>query len=398
MENRHLSFAPTNEWLEFLYGSTPERARTPQAIAWTLERDAVESGWPLDGFMGSELDLMRCFGVSRAIIRQAIRIVESHGSMRMGRGRSGGLRLTSASAERTAAALAIYLRASGSTAAELSALARVADPLFAERPDRDLVAAVYRHTLQLFATGAADNSSSSTQAAAIAFGLLTSGALGAEPLPKQGRPLGSEALLCERFNASRGTLRQALRIIDDLGMLEVKRGRGGGYLLKRSSVTGIMRYTFTLFASHHQVLADIVPVTWVLNLISLRLCAEALQRVDQRTRERHRAELCSMLASAPEPARWVVLQQAIERLAAAPLIGTLQRCIVAYQGRLGGHIDAFSSIAEPLGVLEDRIVAALCNGDQREAERHLRAAQHMLSRGYQLPPLPPERSLCEAER
>jgi hypothetical protein len=140
-------------------------------------------------------------------------------------------------------------------------------------------------------------------------------------------------------------------------------------------------------ASHQQRLADVVSVTWVLNLTNLRLSLSKLRR-----EESSRAALCARLKSqleqAAEPQRWAMMQQALEHHAGSALIGTLQRCVISYQARLGVPMVAFSEIDRELGAAELRIVDAMLRGDEPEAERAQRAAHHQLSQLLGCPDLP----------
>ena len=71
-------------------GYEPGRRRTPSSIAWALESEAVEHGWIVGKFIGSERDLIERFGASRDTVREAVRLLELRGSVVMERGRRGG--------------------------------------------------------------------------------------------------------------------------------------------------------------------------------------------------------------------------------------------------------------------------------------------------------------------
>jgi DNA-binding FadR family transcriptional regulator len=62
-----------------------------EAIAAQIEAIIMERGWPIGEVLGSEPDLIEQLGVSRAVFREAIRIVEHHGAAHMRRGPNGGL-------------------------------------------------------------------------------------------------------------------------------------------------------------------------------------------------------------------------------------------------------------------------------------------------------------------
>ncbi len=47
--------------------------------------------------------------------------------------------------------------------------------------------------------------------------------------------------LCERFGASRLTLRQAIRLLQDSGLVECRRGRGNGLVIRDRRASGSIR-------------------------------------------------------------------------------------------------------------------------------------------------------------
>ncbi|MEO9132257.1 MAG: GntR family transcriptional regulator, partial [Sphingomonas sp.] len=75
-------------------GERPELGDLPQRVAWRLENIATTLGWPQGMTLGSESELLNALQVSREAFREAIRIVERRGSMRMLRGCHGGLSIT----------------------------------------------------------------------------------------------------------------------------------------------------------------------------------------------------------------------------------------------------------------------------------------------------------------
>lgn len=376
VENRHRIALPASDrdWNSFLCGEAG-RTQTPGGLAWTLETSAVERGWPSQLSLGTEHDLMKRFSASRAVVRQAIRILESRGSMRMRRGRKGGLHLVQSDLSCTTRALATYLQACACSAAELERTAVAANPLFGALDGGNVLFQLYTGTIALFSSQSSLTSLSDGRGVTIAVQLLEAHA----PIPKAGAYLGSEAELCERFDSCRSTLRQALRILDDLNLLRVQRGRGGGYWLARPSPIGVIRQVFALLASHHQALQDIVPATWAVNLAHLRLAADRLATLEPAERSRQVRLQASLIERAPEPQRWTLLQQALARHADSTLLETLQFCIVAYQARLGAPAVPYEEIDGELLQAELGIVRALEDCDQSEAERQQRRAQRLLS-------------------
>lgn len=62
-----------------------------EVLAETIENEIIASGWQVGEVVGSESELCERYGVSRAVFREAIRIVGHHGVAEMRRGPGGGL-------------------------------------------------------------------------------------------------------------------------------------------------------------------------------------------------------------------------------------------------------------------------------------------------------------------
>jgi DNA-binding FadR family transcriptional regulator len=70
--------------------ATPGR-KLGEVLAETIENEIIASGWQVGDVVGSESELCERYGVSRAVFREAIRIVGHHGVAEMRRGPGGGL-------------------------------------------------------------------------------------------------------------------------------------------------------------------------------------------------------------------------------------------------------------------------------------------------------------------
>lgn len=77
--------------------------------ALRLERRIIEMGWPVGTVLGSESDLMADLNISRAVLREAIRLLEQHQVATTRRGRGGGIVIAQPDAEGIAHAVALYL-------------------------------------------------------------------------------------------------------------------------------------------------------------------------------------------------------------------------------------------------------------------------------------------------
>jgi DNA-binding FadR family transcriptional regulator len=75
-----------------------------------IEMRIIEMGWPVGKVIGSEADLLAEYGVSRAALREAIRLLEHHNVANMRRGPGGGLVVAEPDPDAMAHAAALYLR------------------------------------------------------------------------------------------------------------------------------------------------------------------------------------------------------------------------------------------------------------------------------------------------
>jgi DNA-binding FadR family transcriptional regulator len=108
----------------------PSGARAVQ-IARQLEDEIITRGWPVGGVLGSETELQLRFGVSRSVLREAIRLLEHHQVARMRRGRSGGLFVAAPDPGPATRALVIYLEFVGTSVEHLLQARLLLEPLAA---------------------------------------------------------------------------------------------------------------------------------------------------------------------------------------------------------------------------------------------------------------------------
>jgi DNA-binding FadR family transcriptional regulator len=88
-------------------------------IARRLEDEIVARGWPIGEVLGSESELLEYFGVSRAVFREAVRVVENTGAARMRRGPGGGLIVTAPNRQGVVTALSVWFSYVGVTIDEM---------------------------------------------------------------------------------------------------------------------------------------------------------------------------------------------------------------------------------------------------------------------------------------
>jgi len=123
---------------------SPAGPKRAEEVARRIEIDIMERGWPEGELLGSEPELIERYGVSRAVFREAVRIVEHHGAAQMRRGPSGGLFVTAPSLEGVQYSATLYLDHADVSADDLfavrSALELTCVRLLAETIDEEGIA------------------------------------------------------------------------------------------------------------------------------------------------------------------------------------------------------------------------------------------------------------------
>src|SRR5947209_17806516 len=115
--------------------STPPRdgaaGKRASKVARDIEADIVRRGWTVGEALGSEHALQQRYGVSRSVLREAVRLVEHHQVARMRRGPGGGLLICRPDAGPATRAVVIYLEYLGTTLVDLLNARLVLEPLAA---------------------------------------------------------------------------------------------------------------------------------------------------------------------------------------------------------------------------------------------------------------------------
>lgn len=109
----------------------PAVGKLAAQVARRIGTDVVRRGWPVGESLGSEPDLRERYGVSRSVLREAVRLVEHHQVARMRRGPNGGLFVVAPDAGPAARAMVIYLEYVGTSVDDLMQARRLLEPLAA---------------------------------------------------------------------------------------------------------------------------------------------------------------------------------------------------------------------------------------------------------------------------
>jgi DNA-binding FadR family transcriptional regulator len=86
------------------------RGKLAEVLAATIGDDIAASGWRIGSVFGTETELLNRYRVSRAVLREAVRLLEHHAVARMRRGPGGGLIVTKPEAQASIDTIALYLQ------------------------------------------------------------------------------------------------------------------------------------------------------------------------------------------------------------------------------------------------------------------------------------------------
>ena len=100
-------------------GGSITAPKLASVVARRIEDEVVAQGWPVGTVLGSENDLLERFGVSRAVLREAVRIVEHTGAARMRRGPGGGLVVSEPNRSAVVTAMSVWFSYVGVTIVEM---------------------------------------------------------------------------------------------------------------------------------------------------------------------------------------------------------------------------------------------------------------------------------------
>jgi DNA-binding FadR family transcriptional regulator len=99
---------PTPGALPARSGASP-RSKRAANVAGLIVGDVIALGWPVGELLGSEGELLERYRVSRAVFREAVRLVEHQQVARMRRGPGGGLLVTEPAVTAVIDAVVLYL-------------------------------------------------------------------------------------------------------------------------------------------------------------------------------------------------------------------------------------------------------------------------------------------------
>src|SRR3984957_5928198 len=127
-------------------------AKRAAKVADLIVEDVMALGWPVGEVLGSESDLLNRYQVSRAVLREAVRLVEHEQVARTRRGPGGGLVITEPSTGAVTDAVVLYLHRVDARLDEIFEarliLEEIACQLASERTDENDLAQLRRFTTE----------------------------------------------------------------------------------------------------------------------------------------------------------------------------------------------------------------------------------------------------------
>lgn len=119
--------------------SARSASKLGETVADRIEQEIMKAGWPTDRVIGSESELLEKYQVSRAVLREAVRLLEHHGTAMMRRGPGGGLVVRKPDAHAVTRSAALFLDSKQISADQLfearTAIELIAVQLAAENVD-----------------------------------------------------------------------------------------------------------------------------------------------------------------------------------------------------------------------------------------------------------------------
>lgn len=106
---KHRAILSRKQRLQGLIRNDDGKAKLPELLSRTIAADIHDAGWPVGRWLGSESDLINAFGVSRAALREAIRLLERDNIVERRRGGGGGLFIATPSPRYVVASALKYL-------------------------------------------------------------------------------------------------------------------------------------------------------------------------------------------------------------------------------------------------------------------------------------------------
>lgn len=274
-------------------------------VALAIEDDLLRQGWRHERLVGSQAAIQQRFGIGRWAFREAAKLLEMRGSARLKRGPGGGLRALAPDIETFARQVSsyLYLTLGGEDRlvhAALGALYGITPGTGADHSLIKFLARLLQCVLTNSTANDADNEASD-EIKSTALATTVSGSLNKLSYAQQLvsriidditdvedmtlQCIGSEWEIAARYGYSLEVVRQASRILEGMGLVEVRVGRHGGIFARKPRLV-LSRAQLISYLAERGVEQEQVPAA----VASLR------QRLGREATSRQNPLLASLLS------------------------------------------------------------------------------------------------------
>lgn len=207
-----------------------------------------------------------------------------------------------------------------------------------------------------------------------------------------GDSLPAERLLAEQFGVGRSSVREALRVLEHAGVLEVRVGRGTFVTGGARSKAALMRAEASMVGDHSPL--DVVVARFALEPLCAGIAASAHSATDENALQHHLDDQRRIIESGGDPADadarfHLAIAEATHNSVLVTLVGQLAAMV---QQRTWSELRAHARSNTEGGVLRrafgehEQITAAVLAGDATSAREamaaHLHAIEKALATSY----------------
>lgn len=335
------------------------------ALARRFESDILEAPPSPDPVFGSEEGLARQYATSRRTVRQALRILEARSLGRMRRGAGGGLLLHIPDIKEVAAMMAIHLMAVGASAGDVLDARRHLEPVLDNggAEGRSWARSIFETLLSEFEESAPDAADAQNRALLIARRIARD--CGRSRQREGDARIDTIEDLAERHATGTQVVLQALRVLEDLELIEVQRGRNGGFVASTPSPAAIVRATYPYFVLSGMSINCVHDVIWAINKVGASQAALTVARGQATVLEAALSSIATRFVEADEFVSQIAMWRVLADAADNKVLHVLVRCLFYYQMNAGliSVDDTDAARAKTVSFLSGRIARAVLAGN-----------------------------------
>lgn len=264
-------------------------------IAVALEEKFIAAAWPSGQLFGSEQMLCRQFGVSRRIMREAVRVLELRGTARLRRGVHPGLEIAAPDDDLVVDVLRGYAFLNGVNEAERTEAIDFLDRI-KRRLEADAQPGAGTPGLDFLQDFTSNHLAPGTPPVGVLnkkFHRVRAGRIASNLIEQfiarefePGRRIGSEAEISAHFQADRSITRQAIRLLESSGMVTSRPGRGNGLIIQQPPSGPVCRLLCCYFAANGLPVSKAFALFRAMSVEAVRLVASKASPADiQRLRQ-----------------------------------------------------------------------------------------------------------------